>query len=130
MQSYDIADSSIVWIALGQKGFQRFTDPTQREIARCCAAAAKVVHRGVESLPTRASRRFHEQCAGKAFDMRKFCAKKVEIALARKLRRVVAMLDQGFNGDRLRTLGLFVERFALRVMRTVSQDNAPVCRRR
>src|SRR6266576_6452849 len=101
MQSYDIADPSIVWIALDQKSFQRLTDSTQREIARCCAAAAKVVHRGVESLPTRASGRFHEQYAGKAFDVRKFCAKKVEITLARKLRRAVAMLDQGFNGDRV-----------------------------
>src|SRR6266567_117174 len=129
MQSYDVANQSIVWIALDQKGFQRFTDSTQREIARRCAAAAKVMRRSVESLPTRASRRFHEQRIGKAFDRRKRRAKKVEIALARKLRRRVAMLDQGFNGDRLRTLGLFVERFAL-WQTGASQDNAPVYRRR
>src|SRR6266567_6635670 len=129
MQSYDVADQSIVWIALDQKGFKRFTDPTQREIARCCAAAAKVMYRGVKSLPTRASRRFHEQRIGKAFDRRKLRAKKVEITLARKLRRGVALLDQGFNGDRVGTLGLFVERFAL--WRTgASQDTAPVYRRR
>src|SRR5437016_30879 len=128
MQSYDIAHEGIVWIALDQKRFQRFTDRAHRMIASRSAAAAKIMHRDVEGLPTGVIES-PEHRIGKALDGWKLRAKEVEVTLARNPCRHVAVLNQGLNGDRPRPLSLFVERFALRRTR-ISQDTAPVYRRR
>jgi hypothetical protein len=130
MQFYDVAQESVVWVALDQERFKRFTDRTHRMIASRSAAAPKVMHRHVERLPACALGRFHEQRICKALDRRKFRAKKVEVSRTRLPRGCVAVLDQGFDGDRPRSLGLFVERCALRGPRNPSQDSAPVYRRR
>lgn len=129
MQSYDLAHEGVVGIALDQKRLERFTNRAHRMIARRSAAAAKIMHRDVESLPARSLGRSYEQRIGKALDVWKLRAKKIEVIRARKFRRRVAVLNQGFNRDRAGSLRLFVERSALWRTRT-SQDTAPVCRRR